>query len=75
MEIASILYYPIGWLYLWIKYRNKEKVKEVLQDKYDGKYYFAGAQLTLSIFGKILLILLVLFILVVIGRTIYDLIK
>lgn len=75
MEIASILYYPIGWLYLWIKYRNKKKIQEILQDKYDGKYYVAGAQLTVSIFGIILLMLLLLFLLIVIGRTIYDLIK
>lgn len=28
----------IGWAYLWIRYRNKEKVRAVLKDKYNDSY-------------------------------------
>jgi 3-deoxy-D-manno-octulosonic-acid transferase len=40
--LSSILYYPVGFLYLWIRYRNKEKIKKVLKEKYNSSYYEAG---------------------------------
>ncbi len=74
MEIfASILYYPIGWLYLWLRYRNKNKVEAILKEKYESEYYIAGTQLVWSTFGIVLFILLSLFLIAVIGRAIYDL--
>jgi hypothetical protein len=75
MEVfASIIYYPVGWLYLWIRYRNKNKVKTILKEKYDNSYYTAGALLMWKTFGILLFMLIVLFLLTVIGRTIYDLV-
>ncbi|MEM5564320.1 hypothetical protein WNY78_04365 [Psychroserpens sp. AS72] len=73
MELYSgILYYPIGWIYLWIRYRNKEKIKSILAEKYEDSYHNAGAQLVLSTFGKLLFALLLLMLLTVIGRAIYE---
>ena len=40
--LSSILYYPVGFLCLWIRYRNKEKIKKVLKEKYNSSYYEAG---------------------------------
>lgn len=72
--LADILYYPIGWLYLWFRYRNKEKIKEVLKNEYDNQYYDAGAQFVMSVFGIVLLGLLVILLFGVIGRALYDLV-
>jgi hypothetical protein len=73
MELYSgILYYPVGWLYLWIRYRNKEKIKLVLEEDYENSYHFAGVQFILSTFGKLLFILLLLMLLAVVGRSIYT---
>ena len=70
--MMCIIVYPIGWLYLWIRYRHKEKVKDALHKKYDGSYYNAGVLLMTSFFGIVLITLLSLFLLAVIGRSIYD---
>lgn len=70
----SLLYISIGFLYLWLRYRKKKKVHRILNEKYDNRYYYAGAELVLGTFGVILLILLSVFLIVFIGRTIYDLI-
>ena len=70
MEIfASLLYWPIGWLYLWIRYRNTEKVQEVLLYKYENNYGVAGALFIGKTFGIIFLSLVVLLILAAIIAT------
>ncbi|EAQ49573.1 hypothetical protein [Leeuwenhoekiella blandensis] len=71
---SGIIYSVTGYLYLWIRYRNKNKVMEVLQKEYDGRYYDAGARLILSIFGIALIGLIILLLVAVIGRFTYDLI-
>lgn len=58
---AEILFSPIGWLYLWIRYRNRDKIKKELQDKYDNEYYIAGAHLSTRFFAVIFLGLLIIF--------------
>jgi hypothetical protein len=73
MVSSSILYIPIGYLYLWLRYRKKEKVKKVLNEEYDDRYYNAGAELVIGTFGKILLVLLFVSLIGAIGRIIYDL--
>lgn len=69
-----LLYISIGFIYLWLRYQKKEKVHKILNEEYDNDYYYAGAELALGTFGVILLILLSVFLIVFIGRTIYDLI-
>ena len=39
---SSALYYPLGWLYLWVRYRKKEKVKKVLKEDYDEDIIMQG---------------------------------
>jgi len=73
--MGSLVYIFVGWSYLWIRYRNKKKVNDVLNEKFDGNYRFVGAQIILGTFGIFLILLLALFLLVIIGRTIYDLIN
>ena len=73
--MGNIVYIFIGWVYLWIRYRNKNKVNDILNNKYEGNYLFVGAELILSIFGILLIILLITFLIIIIGRFIYDLIN
>lgn len=61
--MAEIVYPIIGWIYLWIRYRNKEKVKQVLKEEFENSYENAGATLSLKTFGVIMIILLVCFLL------------
>ena len=63
---TSILYYPIGYAYLWLRFRNKKKVKTALNEKYNNSYYEAGAIFSLTIFGVILFVLLSFFLIAVI---------
>lgn len=64
--IGGLLYTFIGWCYMWIKYRNKEKVRIVLKEKYNDSYHDAGATKVLYFIGIVLIIILVVFLLVVI---------
>lgn len=64
--MAEIVYPIIGWIYLWIRYRNKEKVKQILKDEYGNRYYDAGAILSMKTFGVILIVLLSVAILAII---------
>ena len=65
----------IGWLYLWMKYRNKKKIKHILHNEYEGSYDLAGAEVVMSTALIILIAGLVLFIVFVIAISIRDLIK
>ena len=43
MEILiELMFFPIGWAYLLIKYRNRKKMKQVLIEKYENSYIEAG---------------------------------
>jgi len=70
---SGIIYNLTGYLYLWIRYRNKVKVKEILKKEYDNSYYDAGARVVMSIFGLTLIGFLLLFLIVIFGRIIYEL--
>jgi hypothetical protein len=67
---AGILYWPIGWLYLWFRYRTKAKVSKALIEKYENKYEVAGALLLWKSFGLVFLSLVFLLILAAIFATI-----
>ena len=61
-----LLYFPemfIGWVYLWLRYRNKERVKEALDRDYSGTYQSVGRvllALTLVLIFATSILLLVL---------------
>ena len=73
--MADLLYIPLGFIYLWLRYRNKGKVKKILEEEYENSYYYVGAELALKAFGIFLITLLSIFLIAIIGRIIYDLIK
>lgn len=50
---GQIIYGFIGYLYLWVRYRNHEKVLQIKEENYDDQYSVAGAQLVMSIIGII----------------------
>ena len=64
--IGGLLYSFIGWVYLWIRYRNKEKIRSVLKEKYNNSYQDVGATKVLYFIGIVLIIILVVFLLAVI---------
>ena len=39
---GRIIYLIFGYIFLWIKYRNKEKIKESLIKNYENSYSVAG---------------------------------
>ena len=55
---GQIIYGFIGYLYLWIRYRNREKVLQIKEDNYEDQYWVAGAQFVMSIVGIIFFIAL-----------------
>ena len=71
--VRELLYSFIGWVYLWIRYRNKEKIKTVLKEEYDGSYGNVGSIKILQFIGIIMIILLGAFLLVIIYRIIFPL--
>ena len=73
MIFSSILYAPIGYLLLWLRYRDKKRVKARLEKEYEGSYSVAGAWLMGKTFGILLFSQLSLFLLAIIGRILYDL--
>lgn len=62
----------IGWLYLWIRYRNKNKVKYALHHEFEGSYDVAGAEVVISTALVILIALILILLVIVLGRSIYD---
>lgn len=61
--VGRFLYGIVGFLYLWIRYRNQKKVMEIKKEYYEDSYAVTGAQLVFSIFGVILFVLLSLMLL------------
>lgn len=43
--IGGLLYTFISWCYMWIKYRNKEKARIVLKEKYNDSYQYTETQM------------------------------
>ena len=65
--MASGIIYPlIGWIYIWLRYRDKEKVIKNLKEKYDNSYYSVGATIAMQFILGILGVLLVTFLIVII---------
>ena len=45
---APLLFIPIGFVYLWLRYRNKARVKETLAKEYENSYVNAGMVVVLN---------------------------
>lgn len=71
--MLELLFIPIGWIYLWIRYRSSAKVKSALQNHFDDEYYIAGAFLFYSLLLVSLGVSVFALILVTIYRAIIDL--
>ncbi len=57
--LFDIIQAGLGRLYLFIKYRKKELINKVLEEKYEGTYSNAGKLLTLSFFAVLFGLLLI----------------
>jgi hypothetical protein len=69
--LSDIVFYPLGRIYLWNRYRTKETIKKVLIEKYEKSNVVAGTLICLKTFGVVFIILVLLMILAVI----YSVIK
>lgn len=68
---GRIIYPLIGWVYLWIRYRTKEKILHILQSRYGNRYFNVGTEKTWTFLGIIFLLL----IFSMIGSVIYSMIQ
>lgn len=64
--MVDFFYSIFGYIILFIRYPKKEKRLQILKDYFDGSYHETGSQMILSIFGIVLLVLLILFLVAVI---------
>ncbi len=55
---GRIMYPIIGWVYLWIRYRAKDKINNALQSRYENRYFNVGTEKTWQFLGIILLLLI-----------------
>ncbi len=62
-DLSDIIFYPLGWIYLWIRYRNKETIEKVLLEKYEESYSVAGTLVCLKTFGVVFIVLILLLLL------------
>lgn len=46
--LSWLLFTPVGFLYLYIRYRSRREVALVLSQKYEGQYANAGQELLLN---------------------------
>ncbi|MRG44652.1 hypothetical protein GFS24_05980 [Chitinophaga sp. SYP-B3965] len=63
--LADILFHTVGRLFLFLRYRNEEKRKAVLVEKYFDSYRSAGLSVILRPFALICFLLMLVFIAVV----------
>lgn len=76
MEIlSSILYYPIGYIYLHIRYGSKLNMKKVLEEKYDNSYYEVGSLILGKLFGVVIISLILLLIVVTLASVVFNMYK
>lgn len=52
---TDLFLYPIGWLYLKIRYKSDALIKKKLAEDYNNKYAMAGANVFLKLFGTFFL--------------------
>jgi hypothetical protein len=62
----ELVFPAIGWVYLWIRYRNKEKVQIALRDKYENNYGLAATLVISKILAVMWTFLLVSFLIIAI---------
>ncbi|MEP0262710.1 hypothetical protein [Dokdonia sp.] len=67
---GRIMYPIIGWVYLWIRYRAKDKINNILQSKYNNRYFNAGTEKTWQFLGIVVLALILFFLASVVYSTI-----
>lgn len=65
MHPVRLIYFPIGFLYLWIRYRNREKVAKAKKEYYENSYVTAGATLLLSVIGVLFFVALAAILIIV----------
>ncbi len=59
----------VGWLCLLLRHRSKQKVRSVLNEKYEGKYNIAGRLIGLDLIALLFLIILISALFIVIVTT------
>ena len=72
---ADILFSIIGSIYLRIRYKNKDRRKFIIDNKYAGSSRNAGSIICINFFGIIFGILLLALVIMLIYRGILNLIE
>lgn len=50
----------IGWIYLHIRYRSKDKVRQILKEHYADSYHAAGSVYILHFIGFMMILCFIL---------------
>lgn len=62
----EIIYYFFGYIYMWIRFRNKERIKEILKRDYENSYQTVGLLIVWKPIGIIFLVLIACMIIAII---------
>jgi len=62
----------VGWLCLILRHRSKQKVRSVLNEKYEGKYNVAGRLIGLDLIAFLFLLILISALFIIIAATLYN---
>jgi hypothetical protein len=55
---TNLLCIPIGFVYLWLRYRKQAQVKAALVRKYEDSYANAGSEVVTNIIAAVLILLI-----------------
>ncbi|WP_430408369.1 hypothetical protein [Kordia sp.] len=58
--LGNLIFTGIGFIYLCIRHRNREKVAEAKKEEYEDRYAVAGMKFVLSVIGIIFMTFLVI---------------
>lgn len=70
--VAELLFSLLGRIALFLMYRDVGKMRQLRDSEYNGQYSNAGRVYILNAFAFTGAVLIILFLLVFIGRIIYD---
>lgn len=74
MIIGELVTTFVGWIYLKFRYRNPDKIREVLDREYNGLYSAAGTVYFLNVVAGLGALFMVIVVVLLIVKIVYNLI-
>jgi hypothetical protein len=70
--IEDVWFAFVGWFWLTFRYRTKQKVRSILNEKYEGEYNIAGRLIGLDLIALLFGIMLIATLFIIIVTTLYK---